>query len=109
MKTRLETNLSSHLICIFRLSAGVRITQADEDQGLGDPSKHLVHMYSCLNVGSRIKPSDEDQVGDLIYLTQKMCIPAQVFGLGLPFLVKTRFRINLTDHLVFPFSCFPVF
>ena len=45
---------------------------------------------------------------DLIYLTQKLCIPVQVFGLRLPFLVKNRSRINPTDHLVFPFSCFPV-
>ena len=75
VKTRLETSLSNHLKCIFYLSVGVRITQADEDQGLGDPSKHLVHIYSYLSAESRIKPPDEDHVGDLIYSTQKMCIP----------------------------------
>ena len=27
-----------------------------------EPSKHLVHMYSCFSVRSWIKPPDEDQV-----------------------------------------------
>ena len=74
-----------------------------------NPSKHLVHMYSCLSVGSRIKPPDEDQVGpDLIYSTPNMCIPVQVLGLRLPFLVKTRPWINPIDHLIFLFSYFSI-
>jgi hypothetical protein len=33
-------------------------------------AKHLVHMYSCLSVGSQVKPPGEDQVGSVsIYLT----------------------------------------
>jgi hypothetical protein len=70
-------------------------------------SKHLVHMYSCLSVGSWIKPPDEDHVElELIYPTTQDVYSRLSVKSWVNRPSEDQVSDQSSDHLVFPVFLF---